>query len=268
MKQKLITLCADDIGQDPAIDIGCLELAHQGRLNAVSALSLAPHAAKLNNEWQFARHQGLQIGLHFNLTLPYAHASIYQSLPKWIFQTQLHLVDKKRIRDFLNIQLDAFEERFNHHPDFVDGHQHVHQFPVVRDVLLETLIQRYENHPKLWIRNTSPTTFSNQLPEKLKCLTLYILGGGKLKQALNQASFNTNQGCLGVYGFNATNTQAYRALMRAWLNLARENSLIMCHPAQSIVAHDAIGHQRPIEYEYFMSNEFLSDLDEFDIKLK
>lgn len=268
MNKKSITLCADDIGQDPAIDIGCLQLAQHRRLNAVSALSLAPHDAQLNHEWQQARVQGLQIGLHFNLTLPYAHSNIYQSLPKWIFQTQLHLVDKKRIRDFLNIQLDAFENRFNHCPDFIDGHQHVHQFPVVCDALLETIAQRYKDHPNLWIRNTCAPQFSKNLPEKLKCLSLYLLGGRNFKQALQQASFKTNQGFLGVYGFNASSVEAYRTMMCAWLSLAQENSLIMCHPAQAIVAEDAIGHQRPIEYDYLMSQEFLSDLDESEIRLK
>ena len=47
-------------------------------------------------------------------------------------------------------QWNHFIEATGKTPDFVDGHQHVHQFPVIRDVLVEFLNQqRFDG----WVRN-------------------------------------------------------------------------------------------------------------------
>ena len=35
-------------------------------------------------------------------------------------------------------QFEAFADAFGRPPDFVDGHQHVHLFPQVREAVLET----------------------------------------------------------------------------------------------------------------------------------
>lgn len=270
---RTISICADDIGQDVAIDRGCLQLFKQGRLTAVSALSSAPHAANIFQEWGMARAQGLQIGLHFNLTLAFEEKSSfstkipYKSLPLWLLISHLHLVSKNTIRGALIQQIAEFEDKFGHAPDFIDGHQHVHQLPVIQSIIIETIVSRFPKTDRPWVRNTLPPMNSLRIPDRFKCLSLSILGGFALKRLLKTRKIPTNNGFLGVYSFNAPTKNEYRVLMRKWLSLADNGALMMCHPADSIVKNDAIGAQRPIEFAYLSSEEFKSDLAEFGIHL-
>lgn len=266
MSKTIISICADDIGQDPAINEGCLALFHLNRLNAVSALAEAPFITSQKNEWDLARKKGLQIGLHFNLTLNLVESNLTKSLGTWIALSHLRLINKKQIRNIFIEQLDAFTNHFGHLPDFIDGHQHVHQFPVIRDVLLNEIQKRFSTAETFWVRNTLAPK-NKELPDRFKCQTLEWLGGKDLKTELVKSNIQTNQGFLGVYGFNAPTVENYRKLMRQWLKAATNQSLLMCHPANETVLNDAIGKQRPIEFEYLKSDLFKTDLDEFNIAI-
>ena len=46
-------------------------------------------------------------------------------------------------------QLRAFIDTFGRPPDFLDGHQHVHLFPQVRDAFLKVVAQ---GAPDAWVR--------------------------------------------------------------------------------------------------------------------
>ena len=61
-------------------------------------------------------------------------------------------IDTLRLRAEIEAQLDRFEDGVGHGPAHVDGHQHVHQLPGVREVLLSVLAGRYDVLP--WVRST------------------------------------------------------------------------------------------------------------------
>ena len=65
-----------------------------------------------------------------------------------------------------------------------------------------------------------------------------------------------NQGFAGVYGFDAPDTASYGRQMAAWLPHMATGGLLMCHPASGVVQGDAIGRQRPVEFDYLMSDAF------------
>ena len=46
-------------------------------------------------------------------------------------------------------QVEAFVTAFGRPPDFIDGHQHVHLFPQVRDAVLKVAA---ETAPSAWVR--------------------------------------------------------------------------------------------------------------------
>ena len=255
-----ISICADDIGQDPAIAEGCLELFALGRLNQISVLSQSPFIKDHLQQISLARQQGLQVGLHFNLTLPFNDATFYMSLGRLVLLSHLGLLSTHLIQNALDSQIQMFEDLFQFRPDFIDGHQHVHQFPQIRDLLIALALQRYQDHPALWMRSTVLPPRSTGLPQASKAYLLNFLGGNTFLKQLNQFHISHNDGFLGVYGFNASNQNAYGSLMKKWLALAEENTLLMCHPAKSEVRNDAIGLQRPIEYAYLKSDQFLEDL--------
>ncbi len=261
-----ISICADDIGQDPAITQGCLRLFELKRISQISVLSQSPYVSQDAQSITLARSQGLQVGLHFNLTLPFPHSSLHMPLNQLIMMSQLRLLPVEKIRQSFDSQIKTFEDIFQFKPDFIDGHQHVHQFPQIREVLIHQVLHQYSGVLP-WIRSTVLPSKTNQLPQAFKCNLLNFLGGSTFLHLLKQNNISCNNGFLGVYGFNALDVNAYGELMRQWLSFAQEGTLLMCHPANQRVDNDEIGKQRPIEFNYLASNQFLDDLNLSDCRI-
>lgn len=242
-----IALCADDYAQNPGIDTAVQTLLAQSRLSAVSCFSTAPRwlqqAAPALRE-----HRGqADFGLHFNLTEGFSTFPA-ENLQRLILRSLFTRLNPALLRDMLHQQLSAFEAGFGQPPDFIDGHQHVHQLRGVRQVLLEVLGSRYPGMP-IWVRNTLPAD-----PQwRGKALILKYLGGSALAADLQAARIPTNNGFGGVYGFDQPD---YGACMQNWLSAARPGMLIMCHPGAEPYPHDPIAIQRVVEYLYLQSVEF------------
>lgn len=254
-----IALCADDYAQSEGVDAAIGELLHLKRLSAVSCFSTAPrwlsHAAPALRELP----KGCaDIGLHFNLTEGFGQASPYR-LPHLILRSFVQALDPGWMTRMLHAQLDAFEQGWGDAPDFIDGHQHVHQLPVVRQVLLQVVKERYAGRP-LWIRNTLPTD-----PRwGGKARILQWLGGAALERDLKRASRHSNSGFAGVYGFDRPD---YDVCFAAWLKAAAPGMLIMCHPAAGLHGGDVIAAQRLVEYRFLRSDAFVDMLDRAHVQL-
>lgn len=253
-----IALCADDYAQNPGIDAAIQTLLGLSRLTAVSCFSTAPRwlqqAAPALRE-----HRGrADFGLHFNLTEGFSVRPA-ENLQRLILRSLLTRMDPEPLRSLLHQQLSAFEAGFGQPPDFIDGHQHVHQLRGMRQVLLEVLNSRYPGMP-IWVRNTLPAD-----PQwRGKPLILKYLGGSAIARDLRAAGIRTNQGFGGVYGFDQAD---YGACMRNWLSSAQAGMLIMCHPGAEPYPDDVIAVQRVVEYLYLQSTEFGEMLDALKIRL-
>jgi predicted glycoside hydrolase/deacetylase ChbG (UPF0249 family) len=77
------------------------------------------------------------VGLHFNLTLRFRENDFCLPLNQLILLSQLRLLPLQKIRHQLTNQIKLFEDTFQFQPDFIDGHQHVHQFPQISDEVIE-----------------------------------------------------------------------------------------------------------------------------------
>jgi chitin disaccharide deacetylase len=253
-----IALCADDYGQNQGIDDAVVNLLAGRRLTAVSCFSTAPRW-KMDSAPLLREHRDVaDFGLHLNLSECFGNGTT--SLPRVIARSYLHLLDRDLVRTTLQIQCDEYEKAMGSIPDFIDGHQHVHQLPVVRDVLLETLALRYAGK-RIWVRNTVPAHHQ----WRGKAAVLKLLGGTALAKQLKEAGIASNHGFAGVYGFD---TENYSDQIAAWLEHARLGMLMMCHPGMSMEEQDPIGAQRPIEYQFLSSPHFPAMLESRGIVLK
>jgi predicted glycoside hydrolase/deacetylase ChbG (UPF0249 family) len=137
-------------------------------------------------------------------------------------------------------QFDAFEDAMGRAPDHVDGHQHVHQLPVVRDAVLDELQRR--GHRAAWLRGTA------QGGTGLKPRVIEALGGPALRRAARAQGLPVSNRLLGVYGFDQP-AQAYRVLLDGWLRTAHDGDVLMCHPghADADAAADPIAAARAME---------------------
>lgn len=262
---KNIILCADDFGLSESVSRGILKLVRQQRLSAVSCMvngSDFSHSA----QDLYALHNQVQIGLHFNLTegfLLSEPATPCFSLNKLLIKSHLRLLDSSLISREFNAQLDLYSSTMNGLPDFIDGHQHIHQFPQISEVILKVYQQRLEATGS-YIRSTYPAISSAEF--KFKKNILALTGGKKLYSKLKKLNIPHNQYFSGIYNFAQDSN--YRALFRQWLQDLPSDTLIMCHPGEKeLNSSDAIAHTRPVELDYFLSTEFIQDCQEFTVHL-
>src|SRR5579872_1775201 len=63
-------------------------------------------------------------------------------LPKLLIQSFSRQLSFAAVEAELNAQLDAFVEHRGSLPDFIDGHQHIQHFPVIRNAMFSVYEQR------------------------------------------------------------------------------------------------------------------------------
>lgn len=183
------------------------------------------------------------------------------SLQELLVKTHMRSIKLSLIAEEFLAQLEQFTKTMQQLPDFIDGHQHIHQFPVIRKVILDLYAQKLKNSGAA-IRSTWP---SITLPQfRFKANVLCITGGKALLKQLIQRGIPHNRYFSGIYDF-APDTN-YRELFRQWMSLSQENTLIMCHPGESSNNGDPIAHARIKELDYLSSDNFLEDSQECQIQ--
>lgn len=267
---RTLALCADDFGQSPAISAGILRLARAGRLSAVSC--------RVNGGSWLADAPGLQglpatveIGLHFNLTegrpVSPRLARLWRTLPAWPTlwaRAHLGLLPRGALRGEFHAQLRAFTDATGASPGFVDGHQHVHALPIVRDLLLDAAEHM---RPVPSVRHTGRVVGSGF---GLRRWWIEASGGRGLARELVQRELAHNPALLGVYDFKRPD---YRTLMQGWLaQVPPEGALLACHPGEAAApgkseGRDPIAAARSHELAYLESSAFAQDLAQAGVVL-
>jgi len=257
--------CADDFAIDAASTDAILELLARGRLTATSALvdaPLWPEAAR-----RFAdTAANADLGLHLNLTEDLAGATAGTwPLRELIWRCATGRIAHGAVAAAIARQLDAFEGGAGRPPDYIDGHQHVHQFGVVRDLLVAALRRRYAGRA-VWIRSTRPPAGVHDL----KARGIALLGDSGLRARASRAGYAASAYLLGVYDFRAADAAdraRYREHMARWFDAGPDGSVLMCHPATRATADDPIGAARVMEYAYLGGAEFGAALERAGIVL-
>jgi chitin disaccharide deacetylase len=257
---RVLALCADDFGLAPGLSRGIARLAAARRLSAISCITNSPH-------WPDAsvRLQGLpdtvDVGLHLNFTegrpLSPSLARLwpaFPALPALIARAHLRRLPRAEMRHEVHAQLKAFIALHGEPPAFVDGHQHVHHLPVLRDILLD-MVEHIQPLPA--VRSTARVLGPGAA---VKRLLIERTGGRALAVALAQRELAHNPVLLGAYDFQARD---YRALMQRWLAaVPAEGGLLFCHPGEHAAGDppDAIKDARERELRYLASDAFDEDL--------
>ena len=239
---KPVIINVDDLGLSEPVNEAVIRLAQMQRIQAASYMSQGSISAHAVRE---LHNLNIDIGLHLDLT----GFNCVGSLKHILLNSYLHLWPRTKIQNIINQQLNQFEDTIGQKPDFVDGHQHVHQFPVIRDILIRTLQQRYDN--TVAMRITQP------VQKNFKALLIYHLGGRALKKILQKEHIAHNYAFAGVYDFNA-DVKQLASKWRQWLGaIPSEGAVIMCHPAiPSTSWHDEIKIAREREWQWLSSDAF------------
>jgi predicted glycoside hydrolase/deacetylase ChbG (UPF0249 family) len=272
---KALALCADDYGWSPAIDRGIVKLAQAWRLTEVSCLVNGPRwpqAARELAALAVVRQGRVRTGLHFNLTegrpLSPELSALWPQFPALetlIVDAHLRRLPEAALRAELQAQMQAFEQGRGKAPSHVDGHQHVHHLPQVREALLALLAPRAD----IRVRHTGRVRGPGFT---VKRLLIEGTGGRTLGRQLIALRRQANTQLYGVYDFVQPD---YRRLMQSWLaDVPEDGSLIFCHPGEVVTAKEAadcptdpIAAARVRELAYLASDDFKADLDAAGVRL-
>jgi chitin disaccharide deacetylase len=265
MQTKHIIMTADDYAQSAEIDQGILNLIRMGRLTATSCLTLSPRWHKAAQQLTPDIRQLADIGLHLDFT--HYPQTLRHNLATLIAKATLRLLPAKQIRQSIQTQLDAFEHALGTAPDYVDGHQHVHQLPQIREVLMDELSKRYPTNLP-WIRIAKPP-----MRDGFKAIVIRSLGATGLERLAIAKRLPYSKTLLGIYGFNLTADQ-YKQQFTGWMKNAdsvSEPVAFMCHPAIGTLSlpseDDPIFSARLQEYTVFSDVQFKSLLDQNNVTL-
>lgn len=246
-----IAICIDDYGLHPAVDDAILALVEKGRVTATSCMVGAPawqyDAARLKEVFDAGR---VDAGLHLDLVEFPMDSRNAHSLGGLMRQTLLRRVNRDAVLSEIRAQLDAFEAAMQRAPSHVDGHQHVHQFPVIRYLLVGELLRRYGKGKLPWLRSTRGAA-----RWRFKGRVIEAMGTRALDRAARAHGFAQNASLLGVYDFRG-GPDRFRQLLAQWLQDARDGDLLMCHVATGIVPGDEIAQPRMDEYSVLAGDGF------------
>jgi predicted glycoside hydrolase/deacetylase ChbG (UPF0249 family) len=256
--ERVVAVCADDVGLVDGVAETVVALAEAGRLNAASCVTTASGWRSAATVLRVARAP-LALGLHFNLSEGTPLSSelraswpAFPGLGRLLAGAALRVLPIAAIAAEFRAQAEAFADALGRAPEFVDGHQHVHALPGVRDAVLGAICA-WPAVPA--VRSTAHVAGP---AATLKRRVIAASGGRALERALVARGIAHNAVLLGAYDFAATD---YRGLFRRWLAAAPSNGgLVFCHPGPATPG-DPIGAARRREADYLGGGTFAADLE-------
>jgi predicted glycoside hydrolase/deacetylase ChbG (UPF0249 family) len=249
MTPRTLIVCADDFAESEAKSEAILELVREKRISAVSCMTGSPlwdaFGARLRREDSQAR-----IGLHFNLTLSFGGP--VQRLTTLMTESLLRRIDVTNVRVQLLGQLEAFERVMGRPPDFIDGHEHVHAFPQIAEVVLDVA----GGLPGTRVRALGPLFGRTDAPLKRAVIRLMAVLGRRRDRS-RAAALALNAAFAGDYSMRAA--ADFPALCASWIEAAPPGALLMCHPS----LNGAGAH----EFQFLRSADYLEALRRSGIRL-
>jgi predicted glycoside hydrolase/deacetylase ChbG (UPF0249 family) len=233
-----IILCADDFAISDSVSTGIEELAQAKRLSATSAIVTLPRWAEDGPRLaRLAPH--IAIGLHVNLTLgsplgPMPKLAPDGGLPALgtlMRGALLGGIDRSEVAAEVGRQIARFREGTGLDPDFVDGHQHVHTLPGVRNGVLAALQAAFPDRKPL-VRDPGDQTarIVARGTATGKSLAIALLARG-FGERVRRSGFPVNDGFSGVSALNAGSP--FASELQRFFSHPGSRHLVMCHPGHA-----------------------------------
>lgn len=259
-QRRRIVLCADDYGISPAVSSAIRDLIARRRINATSAMVVAPSFSRSEAEaLRQAAGDHAAIGLHLTLTGPFRPLSQhFTPLRRGAFLPLASMARRGLSRTLIPALLDAeiaaqlaaFRELFGRAPDYVDGHHHIQVFPQISEALVRVVKHAA---PQAWLRQCARAVRNNLEP---KGLVLDALSR-RLQRLATTHGVRTNPAFAGTYAFRAS--ADFAKLFPKFLDRLPDGSVVMCHPGKvdaELGRLDHVTDLREREYAFFMGEAF------------
>lgn len=257
----MIILCADDYGLAGGVNHAITELAANRRISATSALvtlddwpDAAPGLAALRSD--------ISVGVHLNLTLGRPLGAMPSAAPTGTLPTVGQLIGRAlsgrlqghEITAEFTRQFERFEATVGHPPDHIDGHQHVHALPTMRQALIAAIgTMNWPNKPLVRTPCDTVSHIFGRRQSMAKAALISALGSG-MRAGLRRADLPTNDTFAGFSAFDQTTD--FRAELTAHLSRAGACHIVMCHPGKvdaDLRARDPVVERRAQEHDALMT---------------
>lgn len=260
--QRRLIVCADDYGLAPGVNAAIRDLIAAGRLNATSVMVVTPHcdaAAAEQLTRLNAERPRVAIGLHLTLTAPFAPSAPafkplrngrFLPIGRMMAAAFARRIAPAPLRAEIAAQFASFARLFGRPPDFVDGHQHVHLLPQVREALLEAMAARA---PGAWVRQCGQIRTRLADPKGLLIDQL----SRRFRRLAAAGGIGTNPAFAGTYSYRPD--ADFAALFPRFLDGLPDSGLVMCHPGRvdaELTRLDPLTDLREAEYRYLAGPDF------------
>ena len=257
-----LVVCADDYALTPGICSGIIELAELGRISATSAMTLSPH-------WPVWARQvpqlqtRIDVGLHLDWTSDFARQQGFgASLGQVMLSSLLRVLSPRKVRAQIEHQLDLFEQHAGTAPDHIDGHQHVQQFPMIRDALVDVIVKRYPAASRPWLRVSRVVGTQRDLKARI----INAMGASALMALARQQGIAHSQVLSGIYDFSG-DAGRYRQRLLDWLTHLSPDTVLMCHPGADADPQAPFAQARPQEQDVLREPALQALLDAQHIRI-
>ncbi len=262
-RPRRLALCADDFGQSKQISEGILDLIVCRRVSATSVLTEGPDWPE--SSWRLRELQAhADIGVHLNLTHSFPNARGNRPLLYWLLLTQVGLISRRWVTERFIKQIDLFVKYFGRLPDYLDGHQHVHAFPVIREAMMEAIEARWPEGSRLpWIRTPDRLVDAGGTPGKALVLRAACRGFADYVKA---RGLRITEKFGGLYALQPE--AKFEQRMCRWLHEIPSGTLLMVHPGKPTVDFsDPICDARAAEFNYLAGTRFADDCHSAGVQL-
>jgi predicted glycoside hydrolase/deacetylase ChbG (UPF0249 family) len=258
-------LCADDYGIAPGVNSAIRDLIMRGRLNATSVMVVAPSFTRAEARSLAILNSGAPraaLGLHLTITAPFRpltpdfrpRRDDGFPLLRDLFKAGLMGQFKREVLAAeIDAQLSAFAAAFGRAPDFIDGHQHAHLAPQVRE---EVLAAAKRHAPGAWLRQCGSAQPAIKRLADPKGLILDWFSR-TMRMRAEAADVPTNPAFAGTYSFRADADFARK--FPRFLDDLPDGGVVMCHPGHvddELVRLDPLTDLREREYAYLAGDDF------------
>lgn len=220
---KRVTVCGDDFALDESVSSAVLQLAANGRISAVSCLADAPLWKDAGKDLRKQREKVLT-GLHFNLTESFGKTTP-MPLRKMILLSLTRRIKASYVRSRLERQIDRFVDVMGAPPDFIDGHEHVHAFPIIA-AEVRRVAEAIGPDAPIPIRSVEKLFGPTDAP--IKRAAIFGLAALGARDARELRYNRLNSTFAGDYSMKPS--ADFERLFRIWIETAPDRALIMCHP--------------------------------------
>jgi predicted glycoside hydrolase/deacetylase ChbG (UPF0249 family) len=238
-----ISLCADDFAHSQGTSEVIVNLAHGRRINAISCMVVRP-GWRSDARLLAGLERHCEIGLQLVLTDERPLTAMPRYAPSGTMPCVITLYRQvmtgqltAEIAVEVARQFDAFSQVVGRPPDFVTSHGHVHQFPVIREMVLEEAAWRA---PAAWLRTCSDTPLALMRRASRRKAMLSAWHSHGYAVVARSFGLQTNRSFAGHYDYSKSFADAFPRFFDG----ASDHHVIMVHPGTSDRADDPIAQAR------------------------